>query len=46
MHKLIVLHALAIGCAGLAGGCGLQATTGWQGRATPVDLDFLQVEKI
>jgi hypothetical protein len=40
MHKLIVLHALAIGCAGLAGGCGLQATTGWQGRATRVDAPY------
>ena len=38
MHKLIVLHALAL--AGLCGGCALQATTGWQGRATHVDVAY------
>jgi hypothetical protein len=38
MHKLIVLHALAL--ASLCGGCALQATTGWQVRATHVDVPY------
>jgi hypothetical protein len=40
MHKLIVLHAIAFVGAGLASGCGLQATTGWQGRATHPDVAY------